>query len=151
MARFATAARALRGPFKKLVQKLALTLKKVLIKQPGGRRWPASSASRDAARTSPPPHPRRLAAGVAEATGGEVKLNKGGFTVTVPHAGRGIIIRVMEHGGGRSNYYRVSVPGMAAYGRTGEATTDAALSHIEITEQALDEVLSIVAKIKGGS
>jgi hypothetical protein len=42
MARFSTAAKALRGPFKKLVAKLALKLKKVLIKSPGKRSYPAS-------------------------------------------------------------------------------------------------------------
>jgi hypothetical protein len=88
---------------------------------------------------------------VAKATGGDVSPNKGGFTITLPHGSRGITVRVMEEGGGRTNYFRVSVPGKAAYSVTGEASTDAALTHIDINEGAIEVILFIVARIKGGS
>lgn len=144
MARFSTAATALRGPFRKLIAKLVIKLKKVLIKRPGKQPYPGVPKS-------PPTTPRSVAEGVARATRGDVSPNKGGYTVTVPHGSRGIVIRVMEHGGGRTNYYRVSVPGKAAYSVIGEVSTDAALTHIDITVGAFEDILSIVARIKGGS
>lgn len=55
----------------------------------------------------------------------------------------------MEQGGSRTNYYRVSVPGKATYTVTGEASTDAALTHIDIGESSLDDILSIIARIQG--
>jgi hypothetical protein len=48
MARFSTAAKALRGPFKKLIAKLVVNLKKVLVKKPGTRKYPAPPAAKDA-------------------------------------------------------------------------------------------------------
>jgi hypothetical protein len=144
MARFSGAVKALRGPFKKLVQQLRVTIKKVRLKL-GGPKGPKSRVPR------PPTTPRSVAEELAKATGGEVSPNKGGYTVTVPHAARGIVIRVMEHGGGRTDYYRVSVPGKAAYSVSGEISTDSALTHIDITASALEDILSIVARIKGGS
>jgi hypothetical protein len=48
MARFSTAAKALRGPFKKLIAKLALKLKRVLIRRPGKRTYPVPGAAKDA-------------------------------------------------------------------------------------------------------
>lgn len=94
--------------------------------------------------------PSSLADEVVNATGGVLKTNKGGFTVEIPHGARGITVRVMERGGSRTNYYRVSVPGKETYTVTGEASTDAALTHIGITESSLDDILSIVARIQGG-
>ena len=52
MAKFAVAAKALRGPFKKLIQKLVVTVKKLAIKKPGTRTGPPSSAVENAAKTS---------------------------------------------------------------------------------------------------
>lgn len=93
--------------------------------------------------------PGDLAAEVAKAVGGAVKTNKGGYTVQIPNGSRGITVRVMERGGARTNYYRVSVPGKETYTVTGEASKDAALTHIDITEDSLDDILSIVARIQG--
>ncbi|MGN6523965.1 MAG: hypothetical protein ACTHMZ_12320 [Actinomycetes bacterium] len=56
----------------------------------------------------------------------------------------------MEQGGGRPNYYRISVPGKKAYTVAGEASTDAALTHIGLGESALNDILSIIAQIQGG-
>jgi len=94
--------------------------------------------------------PSSLADEVANATGGALKANKGGYTITIPQGSRGITVRVMEQGGGRTNYYRVSVPGAEAYTVTGDASTDAALTHIDIGERSLDDILNIIARIQGG-
>ena len=93
--------------------------------------------------------PSSLADEVANATGGVLKTNKGGFTIDVPNGARGISVRVMERGGSRTNYYRVSVPGKETYTVTGEASTDAALTHMDIGESSLDDILSIIARIQG--
>ncbi|MGV8849040.1 MAG: hypothetical protein ACOH16_05790 [Propionibacteriaceae bacterium] len=45
---FEGASKALRGPFKKLIAKLVLTLKKVLMKRPGKRSYPAPTAAKEA-------------------------------------------------------------------------------------------------------
>jgi hypothetical protein len=94
--------------------------------------------------------PSSLADEVANATGGVLKANKGGFTIAVPNGSRGIAVRVMERGGSRTNYYRVSVPGKEAYTVTGEASTDAALTHIDIGESSLGDILGIINRIQGG-
>lgn len=146
MARFATAAKALRGPFKGLVRQLELALKRPLMKR--GEHTAGRRATKAAPRG---PSPRSLANDVARLAGGEVKENKGGYTVSVPHENRGITVRVMEHGGSRTNYYRVSVPGKAAYSVTGDVSTDAGMTHVPITDGALDRILSIIARIKEGS
>jgi len=93
--------------------------------------------------------PGSLADEVANATGGVVKANKGGFTVNVPQGSRGITVRVMERGGSRTNYYRVSVPGKGTYTLGGETSTDAALTHMDIGESSLDDILSIIGRIQG--
>ena len=96
------------------------------------------------------PSPRSLADDVANATGGTVTSNKGGFTVQIPNGSRGITLRVMEQGGTRTNYYRVSVPGKGAYTVAGKASNDRALTHIDITATSLDDILAIINAIRGG-
>ncbi|MEZ0579132.1 hypothetical protein [Nocardioides sp. MH1] len=93
--------------------------------------------------------PSSLADEVASATGGVLKTSKNGFTVEIPNGSRGITVRVMERGGERTNYNRASVPGKATYTVTGEASTDAALTHIDIGESSFDDILSTVQRIQG--
>jgi len=49
----------------------------------------------------------------------------------------------MDEGGGRTNYYRVSVPGKAAYTEPGEVWTDPALPRIQIRGSSLNDILGI--------
>lgn len=91
----------------------------------------------------------QLADEVAGATGGTVKELSNGYSVTVPNGSRGIVVRVMEEGGGRTNYYRVSVPGKEAFTVDGIASVDRALTHIGISNSSLDEILRII-KAAGG-
>jgi hypothetical protein len=90
-----------------------------------------------------------LANDLADATGGAVKANKGGYTVNVPYGSRGISVRIMDEGGGRTNYYRVSVPGKQAFTITGDVSTDPALTHIQMGSSSLSDILGIIAKIQG--
>jgi hypothetical protein len=144
MSRLASASKALRGPFRKLVRKLELPLRKPLIRKKAKGISPAASKAAI-------PTPRALANEVAEATGGVVRRNKGGFTVDIPNGRRGIVLRVMEDGGRRSHYYRIGVEGKAVYTAAGEASTLRALTHINIESSSLDDILRIVARIKKGA
>jgi hypothetical protein len=72
---------------------------------------------------------------------------KFGYTVTIPSGSRGIVVRLMEEGGGRSNYYRVSVLGKQALTVWGEASTDPAMTHIPISATSFEDILSIVEGI----
>jgi hypothetical protein len=93
------------------------------------------------------PSAQSLASDVADATGGTLKELKSGYSVTVPQGSRGIVVRVMEEGGGRTNYYRVSVPGKQAFTVSGDVSTDPALTHIPIGGTSLQDILRIIAGI----
>ena len=56
----------------------------------------------------------------------------------------------MEEGGGRTNYYRVSVPGKGTYTVADQTSTDAALTHIPIGQSSMDDILAIVERIQAG-
>jgi hypothetical protein len=53
----------------------------------------------------------------------------------------------MEEGGGRTNYYRVSVAGKEAFTSEGAVSRDQNLTHVAITSNSLKEILNILAKI----
>ena len=103
-------------------------------------------------RSSSITNPRSLADNVAEALGGTIKQtsNGKGFTVMVPNGTKQIAIRIMKEGGGRTNYYRISVPGKEAFTRGGKVSTDRALTHIDISRSSFNEIVSVVNKLKGG-
>ena len=108
-----------------------------------------ASASSVATEAASVPGAGHLADEVAGATGGTVKQLSNGYSITVPNGSRGIVVRVMEEGGGRTNYYRVSVPGKEAFTVEGVASVDRALTHIDISSSSLDEILRII-KAAGG-
>jgi hypothetical protein len=118
-----------------------------------------SAAAQGAASTHSPafvateaasvPGAAQLADEVAGATGGTVKQLSNGYSITVPSGSRGIVVRVMEEGGGRTNYYRVSISGKEAFTVDGVASVDRALTHIDIGSSSLDEILRII-KAAGG-
>jgi hypothetical protein len=70
--------------------------------------------------------------------------------ITIPQGNRSIVIRIMEEGGGRTDYYRVSVAGKEALTVTGEASVDRALTHIPISESSFDDILRLVNQLTGG-
>jgi len=93
------------------------------------------------------PSAQSLASDLADATGGTLKELKSGYSVTVPQGSRGIMVRIMEEGGGRINYYRVSIPGKQTFTITGEVSTDPAFTHIQIGSTSLEDILNIIAGI----
>lgn len=98
----------------------------------------------------PIPSTGSLANELADATGGGVQTNKGGYTINVPYGSRGIVVRIMDEGGTRTNYCRVSVPGKATYTRSGEVSADRALTHIPISGTSFNDILGVMTKIQGG-
>lgn len=66
--------------------------------------------------------------------------------MTIRSGNSEVAVRVMEQGGGRTNYYRVSIAGKQAFTREGAASSDRALTHIPITSNSLKEILDILAK-----
>jgi hypothetical protein len=56
----------------------------------------------------------------------------------------------MDEGGGRTNYYRVSVPGKASYATDGTSSTDPALTHSDIRGSSLSDLLRLINKIQDG-
>jgi hypothetical protein len=93
------------------------------------------------------PTAESLATAVADETGGALKVLKSGYSVTIPSGNREIVVRVMEEGGGRTNYYRVSIAGKEALTQGGKASSDKALTHIPIRGNSLNDILDILAKI----
>jgi hypothetical protein len=102
----------------------------------------------DAAEEAAVPSAASLASDLANATGGTLKNLGSGYSVTVPQGSRGIMIRIMEQGGIRTNYYRISIPGKQTFTVTGEASTDPALTHIPISGTSLQDILNLIARIR---
>jgi RHS repeat-associated protein len=96
------------------------------------------------------PNTRSLADQVAQQTGGVLKQLSNGWQVNIQNGGRDIVIRIMDSGGGRTLYYKVSNAGKEAYDAFGRVTTDPEFIHTQISATSLEEILRIVATIKGG-
>ena len=77
-----------------------------------------------------------------------IPLGSKGFKVAIPQGNRNIVIRVMNQGGGRSNYYRVSIEGKEAFTKTGEVSTDRALTHIDIEPSSHEDIMNIIQRIR---
>ncbi|MFA6957339.1 MAG: RHS repeat-associated core domain-containing protein [Thermoanaerobaculia bacterium] len=94
------------------------------------------------------PTPAALASQVARGSGGTLKELKKGYEVIVPHGNREIVVRMMSEGGGRTNYYRVSIPGKETFTVTGAVSTDMAKTHIDISKRAYDEIMGLIKMIR---
>jgi len=106
-----------------------------------------SVASRGLSRAATPVA-RGLAEQVAAQTGGKlVQIGSKGYKVIIPRGGREIVVRIMQEGGGRTNYWRVSIAGKQAFTAEGIASTDRALTHIPIGRGSLDQILNVLRRI----
>jgi len=123
----------------------AAILTGAIVKQLPGLLAARGASSAVPALSGRAPAAAELADQVAAATGGTLKPLGTGYSVTIPQGSRGVVVRVMESGGGRTNYYRVSVPGKQAYTVDGVASADRVLTHIDIAASSLDDILRIVA------
>ena len=95
------------------------------------------------------PNVGQLADELASATGGSIKELRNGYTIGIPNGGRGIVVRIMSEGGGRTNYYRASIPGKDAFTVNGVGSTDRLLTHIDISRTSLQDILNIIRSVRG--
>ena len=91
-----------------------------------------------------------MVAGLGEPVLARVVASEDVGCSTIPQGNCQIVIRIMEEGGARTNYYRVSVAGKEALTVTGEASVDKASTHIPIGEGSFDEILPLVDQLTGG-
>lgn len=98
---------------------------------------------------------RDIAQDVSDTTDGTCTWAKKqkGYKVTVPRTTgeddqRIILVRVMARGGGRENYYRVVIPEKGAVDEDGEPKDDPEATHHEISDDAVDEILDLIDKIR---
>lgn len=98
---------------------------------------------------------RKIAQEVAEETDGDtctLTQNKEGYRVTIPFKRRHPIeVRVMARGGGRENYYRVSVVGKSAVDSDGKYSRKDEETHRDLPDDdddAVDEIVDLVHKTK---
>jgi RHS repeat-associated protein len=113
---------------------------------PGGDEADAAGEATSAAAL---PSTSSLSSDVADATGGVVKELDNGYSVTIPYGSRGIVVRVVDSGGGRINYFRISVPGKETFTVEGDVSTDPALTHIPIGSTSLQDILNVITRIQG--
>jgi RHS repeat-associated protein len=106
----------------------------------------AGNIAAEAGAQAEVPTAESLASDVADQTGGTLKTLKSGYSVTVPQGSRGVVVRIMEEGGGNTNYYRVSIPGLQTFTQSGEVSTDPALTHIPIGSTSLQDILNIISQ-----
>jgi RHS repeat-associated protein len=92
---------------------------------------------------------QRLASEVAGATGGQLSRLGHGYKIAIPNGRREIVIRVMEQGGGRTNYWRASIPGKETFMIDGTASVIPELIHHQITSNSYRDILRIVNRIQG--
>ena len=92
---------------------------------------------------------KKLSTEVADALGGTISRNKSGYTINIPHKKTNIVVRIMEHGGQRSEpYFRVAMEGKGAFTKEGILSSERIRTHIPLNGNSLNEILSIIKKIK---
>lgn len=80
---------------------------------------------------------------------GPVKSETGGKLSAVSGDGWKIksgrfTIRIMNSGGGRTSYYRVSMQDVGALDQAGIGSSDRALTHLDITDSSFEEIKKIM-------
>ncbi len=85
---------------------------------------------------------QQLANKVANKYGGSVRIadNGKGYVVKTNN----ITTRVMDSGGGRTNYYKISNQGKGSFDRFGNYTSDLSKNHIDIGPNSYDEIINII-------
>jgi hypothetical protein len=90
---------------------------------------------------------------IAKNLGGKVTTLKNGYKIEIPNANgkKPIVVRVMNEGsGGRTEpYFRVSIDGKGSYTLDGKLSNDKGLTHIDMSNDYLKQIIKIVNSIKG--
>jgi hypothetical protein len=92
-----------------------------------------------------------LADEVASSLGGKASPLKNGYKVEIPNGRKPIVVRIMGEGsGGRGNpYYRVSIDGKGSLTSEGIISSDRGLTHIDLSENSLNEITNIINNYLG--
>ncbi len=93
-----------------------------------------------------------LADDIGSKLGGTISSAKGkGYKVQIPNGSKPITVRVMEAGSGGRNkpYFRVSIDGKGSLTLDGKISNDRSLTHIDITDDALEQIDKMIKSYKG--
>ncbi|MCB5954245.1 PAAR-like protein [Enterococcus sp. CWB-B31] len=92
-----------------------------------------------------------LANEVASSLGGVASQLKNGYKVEIPNGRKSIVVRIMnEVSGGRGNpYYRVSIDGKGSLTSDGIISSDRGLTHIDLSENSMSEIIDIINNYSG--
>jgi len=88
---------------------------------------------------------------VAKNLDGTLSELKNGYKVEIPNGNKPIVIRIMNEGsGGRPNpYFRVSIDGKGSLTLDGTLSNDKALTHIDMTDDFLNQITDMIKKYQG--
>jgi hypothetical protein len=56
----------------------------------------------------------------------------------------------MKEGGGRDNYYRVSIDGKQTFTKSGDVSIDRAFTHMNIESTSHNDIINIINRITNG-
>jgi len=88
----------------------------------------------------------RLAVDVANRFGGSITAAQGdGWVVKIQN----LTLRIMNSGGGRTNYWRLSVEGKGTVDIFGNFSSNRALTHIDIVANSFDDICNVINKLLG--
>ncbi len=85
-----------------------------------------------------------IANGIAKIIGGSLEVAKGnGWIIKVGK----LTLRIMTSGGGRTNYFRLSLAGKGTLTILGALSSDRALTHIAITFNNIIKIIDLILKL----
>jgi RHS repeat-associated protein len=97
------------------------------------------------------PNVKNAANVVAKNLKGTLTELKNGYKIEIPNGKKPIVVRIMNEGSGnRSNpYFRVSIDGKGSLTLEGAISNDRALTHIDLTNNYLKQIKTMIKKYKG--
>lgn len=95
---------------------------------------------------------KKASSSVGSKLNGTVSELNNGYKIEIPNGNKPIVVRIMDEGsGGRSApYFRVSIDGKGSLTLDGVLSSDRALTHIDLTDNYLEQITNMVTKYKGG-
>ena len=95
---------------------------------------------------------KNASSSVGSKLNGTVSELNNGYKIEIPNGNKPIVVRIMDEGsGGRSApYFRVSIDGKGSLTLDGVLSSDRALTHIDLTDNYLEQITNMVTKYKGG-
>ena len=95
---------------------------------------------------------KNASSSVGSKLNGTVSELNNGYKIEIPNGNKPIVVRIMDEGsGGRSApYFRVSIDGKGSLTIDVVLSSDRALTHIDLTDNYLEQITNMVTKYKGG-